>query len=128
MFWELNLNPDKKKVGDCVIRAIAYALQYTWERAYIELMIEGFTEYDMPSSNRVWDSYLRKNGFERYVVPDSCPDCYTVKDFCRDYPTGVYVLATGTHVLVCHNGDYIDSWDSGDEVPIYYYTKRSEEK
>lgn len=128
MFRELNLNPDKKRVGDCVIRAIAYALQCTWEHAYIELMIEGFTEYDMPSSNMVWDSYLRKHGFYRYVVPNSCPECYTVRDFCKEHNEGVYILATGTHVLVAHNGDYIDSWDSGDEVPIYYYKKRSEEE
>jgi hypothetical protein len=123
MFNELNLNPGNKKVGDCVIRAIDYALQYTWERAYIELAIEGFTEYDMPSSNRVWDHYLRKKGFKRYVAPDTCPDCYTVKDFCRDHPWGVFILATGTHVLVCHNGEYTDSWDSGDEPIIYYYEK-----
>ena len=123
MFSEINLNPDGKRVGDCVIRAIAYAMQYTWERAYIELMIEGFAEYDLPSSNRVWDTYLRKHGFTRSAIPNTCPDCYTVRDFCRDHPWGIYILATGDHVLVAHNGDYIDSWDSGGEIPIYYYMK-----
>lgn len=123
MYAELNLNPARKNVGDCVIRAVAYIMQYTWERAYIELMIEGYTEYDLPSSNHVWDAYLRRHGFTRSVIPNNCPDCYTVREFCRDHPHGKYLLATGNHVLVVNSGDYIDSWDSGDEVPIYYYTK-----
>lgn len=123
MWIERNLNPDKRKVGDCVIRSIVYAMQYTWERAYIELAIEGFMEYDMPSSNKVWDNYLRRQGFTRHIIPNTCPDCYTVRDFCKEHPWGVFILATGTHVLTVDNGNYIDSWDSGDEVPIYYYER-----
>lgn len=124
MFEELNLNPLGKRVGDCVIRAIAYALQYTWERTFIELALEGFAQRDMPSSNPVWDSYLRKKGFRRYVIPDTCPSCYTIQDFCIDHPDGAFILATGSHVVAVENGNYYDTWDSGNEIPIYYYVRR----
>ena len=28
------------------------------------------------------------------------------------------------HVIAVENGDYYDNWDSGDEVPIYYWERR----
>ena len=124
MYKEKNLNPSGKRTVDCVVRAIAYATGSTWERTYLELTMEGYEKHDMPSSNAVWDSYLRKKGFERHLIPNTCPMCYTVKDFCKDHPNGMYVLATGTHVLAVEQGDYYDTWDSGDEVPIYYYVRR----
>ena len=77
----------------------------------------------MASVNNLWSTYLRANGFKRRSLPDTCPDCYTVKDFCIDYPFGKYMLATGTHVIAVIDGNYYDTWDSGNEVPLYYWSK-----
>lgn len=118
-----NPNPNGQFVGDCVIRALSIALNQTWDEVYLELSTYGFLLRDMPSSNRVWSEFLREQGFKSNVITNTCPYCYTVKDFCRDYPQGVYVLATGTHVVTVIDGNYHDAWDSGDEVPIYYFTK-----
>lgn len=79
----------------------------------------------MPSANHVWGAYLRRHGFRRYALPDVCPDCYTVADFCRDHPSGVYVLALSGHVVCVEDGDYYDTWDSGAEVPAYYWQKEA---
>lgn len=79
---------------------------------------------DMPSSNSVWGAYLYRHGFRRDIILNSCPDCYTVIDFCMDHPYGLYILATGTHVVAVENGNYYDSWDSGDEIPIYYWQRK----
>lgn len=119
----VNPNPLGKKVGDCTIRAISLALDRTWDSVYVELCLYGFIFKDMPSTNSVWDSLLRDHGFKRYMIPDSCPECYTVKDFCRDHPEGLYVLGIGNHVVTVKNGSYLDTWDSGEEVPIYFYKK-----
>lgn len=78
---------------------------------------------DMPSSNAVWGEYLKRNGFTRHIIPDTCPSCYTVGAFCEDHPYGAYMLATGTHVVAVIDGNYIDTWDSGNEIPIYYWKK-----
>ena len=118
-----NPNPAKNLVGDCVIRAISKVTNQDWERTYIELALQGFIMNDMPSANYVWGAYLLSKGFNRYVIPNTCPDCYTVNDFCRDNPVGIYLLATGSHVVAVENGNYYDSWNSGDEVPIYYWKK-----
>ena len=123
MYIYSNKNPDGKHVGDCVIRAIAEAMDISWEEAYLWVAVWGLMLHDMPSSNNIWGSYLRSRGFRREVIPNTCPDCYTVSDFTRDNPIGIYILATGTHVIACKDGDYYDTWDSGDEVPIYLWRK-----
>lgn len=118
-----NPNPSGKRVGDCVIRAIAKLTGRTWEEAYVAVTAQGFTAHDMPSSNAVWGEYLRSIGYVRNILPNTCPDCYTVKAFCAEHPRGAYLLATGTHAVTAIDGNYYDAWDSGDETPIYYFSK-----
>ena len=118
-----NPNPSKKLVGDCVIRAISKLTGQDWKDIHVELCLESYRMDDIPSSNAVWGSLLYKKGFRQHVIPDTCPNCYSVKQFCSDYPYGKYLLATGTHVIAVEDGDYYDSCDSGDEVPIYYWRK-----
>lgn len=118
-----NPNPNGKSVGDCVIRAISKAMNYSWDQAYIELCIQGYLMKDLPDSNKVWDSYLRGCGFTRKVIPNTCPDCYTVRDFCKDFPYGVFILATGSHAICSIDGDYYDSINSGNESLIFYYER-----
>lgn len=119
-----NPNPNyHDSAGDCVIRAITKVLGQSWDKTYIELCMEGYLQKAFGDNNVVWDSYLRGCGFVRRVIPNTCPKCYTVWDFCYDHPNGEYILATGNHVIAVVHGDYYDSWDSGNEVPIYYYER-----
>ena len=126
MWIKYNANPDGKRVGDCTVRAISKATDQEWEAAYSALAVEGFLLYDMPSANHVWGAYLRRKGFRRNIIPETCPDCYTVEDFCRDNPKGVYILALPSHVIAVIDGDYYDTWDSGAEVPIYYWERKGQ--
>lgn len=119
-----NPNPLNLSIGDCTIRAISCALNITWEQTYNLLARQGFQMCDMPSSNRVWGQLLKDYGFKKYQLPDTCPDCYTIRDFCFDHPRGIYIAGTGEHVVCIINGNYYDSWDSGSEIPIYYFKRR----
>ena len=92
-------------------------------KTYLAVSTQAYEIKDMPSSNETWGIFLRKQGFKRYIIPNECPDCYTIEDFCNDHPYGVFVVATGTHVVTCVNGNYYDTWDSGKKIPIYYFTK-----
>lgn len=118
-----NPNPRGIKVGDCVIRALTKVLHSSWDEVYAEVMLKGFEMKDMPSSNNVWGSFLRSKGFIRIPIPNTCPDCYSVRQFCEDNRSGEFLLATGEHVVAVIDGNYYDAWDSGDEVPIYYWKK-----
>lgn len=122
--WErFNPNPTGRSVGDCAIRAVAKALDIGWEKAFALVAVNAFQMGDMPSSNSVWGSVLRQNGFYRSALEDSCPDCYTAEDFCKDHPKGVYVLGFGNHVATVKDGLLYDSWDSSREIPQYYWHK-----
>lgn len=124
-FRYFNPNPDEKFVGDCVVRAIAAACNLDWDTAYLHLVVQGWIIHDMPSANDVWGMYLAGRGFKRAIIPNTCPDCYTVADFCRDHDSGIFVVATGTHVVTVIDGYYYDAWDSGSVIPTYYWERRS---
>lgn len=79
--------------------------------------------YDMPSANSVWGEYLKLKGFKRCPILTDYNNQYTVKDFCAENSKGVFVLALPSHVICVIGGDYYDTWDSGDENPIYYWYK-----
>lgn len=130
MAWiEYNPNPAGIRAGDCTVRAITIATDEDWNTAYCGITMEGLMMKDMPSSNKVWGSYLRKKGFRRKMIPDTCPDCYTLKQFCEDHPEGMFIVGVQNHVVAVVDGDYFDAWDSGDESPLfYYYLERTEEK
>ena len=126
-YIQYNANPSHKNVGDCTVRAISKALQQSWEETYIGLALQGFIMGDMPSANHVWGAYLRAKGFTRRIVPDTCPDCYTVLEFAEEHPHGTYILALSGHVVAVKDGNYYDTWNSGDETPIYYWFRKDEE-
>lgn len=121
MWKEYNPNPIAARVGDCTIRAISKATGQSWEETYLNLCIYGLMKCDLPSANHVWGAYLKDKGFERSLVDDCGRDCYTVADFAEDHPEGTYILAISGHVVAVHNGDYYDSWNSGSEIPIYFW-------
>ena len=120
--WRLyNPSPVGRQVGDCAVRAVAKAIGSDWERAYAELALMGFTMGDMPSGNSVINAVLKQYGFRKAVIPHTCPDCYTFADFANEHPEGTYVVGTGTHVACIENGTLFDSWDSSNEIVIFYW-------
>lgn len=123
MYIYYNPNPSGKHVGDCVIRALSIIYDDSWENIYADLTMVGRYLYDMPNSNVVWGEYLKMNGFKYHPIPDTCPQCYTIKMFCLDNSNGVFVVATGSHVVAVIDGNYYDTADSGNETPIYYFSK-----
>lgn len=124
MWVRFQPNPAGRNVGDCAVRAVAKALNISWEDAYAKIASNGYAMGDMPSSDSVWGSVLRQNGFYREAIPNECPDCYTAKDFCKDNPYGIYVLGFGGHVATVVDGDLYDSWNSENEIPIYVWFRK----
>ena len=121
-YIKYNPNPRANNVGDCTVRAISKALGQDWDTTYAGLTAYGYMLCDMPSANHVWGAYLKHKGFKRYIVDDHNSDIYTVEDFCIDNPRGTYILAIPKHVVCVCDGFYYDTWDSGREIPQYYWT------
>lgn len=118
-----NPNPSNIRVGDCSIRALSKALGKSWEDIYVSLCAEGLFYHDMPSSDYVWGMYLRKNGFQQEMIESICPDCTTVQRFAETHPNGTYVVKTQNHIICIQNSNWYDSWNSGDEIILYFWQK-----
>lgn len=108
-FEYFNPSPSGAKVGDCVIRALCKALNRSWEDVYVELCVQGFIMHDLPNSDPIWGAYLLSQGFKRFIIPDTCPYCYTVADFAKDHPKGIYILGTGSHAVAIQDGVIYDN-------------------
>ena len=126
MWVYANPNPCRQEEPDCVVRAVCIATGQDWDDVHWDLCILSHYECTMPSVNWLWELYLRKCGFEKFLLPEACPKCVTVREFAKRYPKGTYVIGTGSHAVCVRDGDWLDSWDSGDEVPTYFYRKKGE--
>ena len=122
-YVEYNPHPEGKRIDDCTIRALTKVLDKSWEEMHVVLAVQSFAIHRMQDSKDTWGTYLFNQGFVQEVVPNTCPDCYTIEQFCEDHPHGTYVLATNNHVVAVVDGNYYDTWDSGDETPIYVWRK-----
>ena len=127
MWIKFNPNPcGRTQVGDCVVRAICAALDVDWDTAFWMAAYSANRMCDMPSGNAVLSAILRQNGFNRAAIENECADCYTAEDFCIDHPYGIYVLGFGDHVCTVIDGNILDTFDSSQDIPQYYFYKRGE--
>ena len=90
------------------------------------LSLNGFLMGDIMNSDLVWGSILRQHGFSREIIPNTCPDCYSVAQFCNDHPEGTFVVKSENHVATVIDGTLFDSFNSSMNVPIYIWKKGDE--
>lgn len=121
MWVKCNPNPAHKEVPDCVIRAVAIAFNMRWFDVYDDLCRVGRMECNVPCADSVWGKYLYQRGCHPFILPESCPECVTIIRFCMMYPKGRYIIGTGGHAVAIIDGDYYDSWDSGNEIPSFFW-------
>lgn len=127
MWIEYNPNPKVHRVDDCSIRALTKALNVDWDTAFALVSAEAFAQKNMPSANVVWGNVLHKHGYVRQLADEACPICYTVADFCREFPAGTYVLSCDGHVVAVADGCAYDTWDSLNEPVLFFWKRRDAE-
>lgn len=121
MWMRCNPNPRHKEVPDCVVRALAIALNRRWVDIYDDLCDLGRREFNIPSADAVWGKYLYQMGFKPFLLPENCPQCVTIRIFSQMFPHGIYIIGTGSHAVAVIDGDYYDSWNSGNEIPSFFW-------
>lgn len=125
-FREYNPHPYGYRIDDCSVRSLTKALDMDWDQAYMALAMYGFATKRMMDGKETMGDFLMERGWKRYALPDTCPRCYTVAQFADDHPRGTFVLGTSSHILTVYNGDWYDTWDSRDEVPLFVWVKEKE--
>lgn len=118
-----NPNPRGRFVGDCVIRAVCKVTHQDWRTVHADLADLSDEMCNNMCADEVWGEYLRDRGFTRHSVRNTCPYCYTIRHFCEDHPYGIHMLKTNGHVVSVVNGNYYDTFDSGNDTVMYYWSK-----
>jgi hypothetical protein len=119
MYIRYKNNPCHIDTGDCVIRAISIITGMTWKKIYVELCVQGYENCGWGNENRIWTKYLKSIGFKQTYVNKEL----TVSEFAETHTKGKYVLGTGNHAVAVVDSNWIDSWDSGNEQVIYFFTE-----
>lgn len=122
-----NPNPKHKNVGDCAVRAMTKALNVSWDDAYTAMSAIGFVDKNIPSANVVFGRLLYENGYKIHHIETVWQADYTVDNFCIEHPVGTFVLQLDGHVVCVCDGKIYDTWDSGNELVIYYWAYENNE-
>ena len=126
LFVKENSNPKGWKIGDCVIRACAYATEKSWDEVYTSLYEIAFKKKRMLSDDCVVNKYLTDNGFVKMpMLKDVYGDKLTVRELVEKYEDkGTLVIHTRRHLTTSVNGIVKDTWDTSRQNTGYYYFKQ----
>ena len=118
--------PNTHRCGDCVIRAVAKALDVSWEEALTILYNTARKINDVPISTNAITETLKIYGFVwkglRAVKGEERP---TVADFAKTHEIGRYVLSVAHHAVCAIGGKYYDVWDCGFKSVYGYWFRES---
>lgn len=127
MYIEYNVNPKKKKTGDCAIRAVSVASGLSWDAAYKGLAASGFLLKTAMNDVEAVDHFLKSIGFkEAKLRIRKGEKRYKVAEFAEMYPDYYCVHRVANHFVATGRGNYVDIWDSGDMCIYKYWYKEIE--
>lgn len=123
----MNVNPRNKYGGDCVVRAIANALDEKWEDVVKELTEYGIKKGFLVNDEKNFIPWLEKergaikmneprtNGNKKMSVREFIDSDYNIK-------YQIVVALVGSHHLTCiKNGKVEDTWDCSNNTMHRYW-------
>lgn len=126
MYVSYNSHPEDKINSNGAILAVSKVMNLPWHIAFAVMSFIGSDILENPDSYATMSKYLNSSGFkQRTLTEDEQADIneFTVKDFCKRYPFGTYVLMTNKRAIAVVDGKYYDAYDSGNEIIIFYWVK-----
>ena len=115
---EYNPNPKERNIGDCTLRSYCAAFGISWDKAFDiaskvakenSSMIQYVADKVLVEEfNCVVDEKYNKKSVKS-------KDRIKVNEFALSHPYGTYILHVPKHQVTVVNGEYWDSWDSGDK-------------
>lgn len=123
-FYYINLNPLKKRTGDCVVRALAFFLGIPWKEAFFDLIMfcadKGLVNFNYIST---YTAYMKDKGYVRQKPPYKG---ISIGEFCEKIADEgyVYIIQTKRHMTIICDRDVFDTWDCRDRNVIYYWKRQ----
>ena len=130
-YYQPNKKDLKDKYGDCTIRALSKALNYTWLEAY-DIVQPFEREQQCPFPCLTLDLYKElpstvkmhiKNNSIKVPKGSKRP---TVESFAKKNKKGTYICRVANHFVTIVDGNWYDTWDCGYCSLYGYYTKGSD--
>lgn len=109
-FKYVNVNPSGAKTDDCVTRAISLASGLDYYEVQEKLVLTSKLFGCDRLSKCCYSNLLEKVlGY----TPIYCKGL-TVKEFCEEYPYGIYLVRIKSHLTTVIDGNIMDIWNSSD--------------
>lgn len=124
-----NANPKDKRVGDCVIRAIAIATGKTWDDVLDDLTEYSHENKSMPNDKECYGEYLESLGFVKCKQMRKEDNTrYRGYEFLNEIKRNdIIVCHMGTHHMTAIKNKKIwDTWDCSYGCVGTYWVKKKE--
>lgn len=125
----VNMNPLRRRTGDCVYRALSFFLDVSWRQLLDELVgwaaDRGLTNFNFRST---YNEFLKEKGYVRHRAPEKG---MTVGRFCAEFaePGMVYVVSCPRHLTVVKwigwagRPMIVDTWDCSSKIVDGYWVR-----
>lgn len=124
VYYQPNKMDLKDNYGDCVVRSLCKAMNKEWIDVFKELCSYAEKLQCMPNSKPCYEMYAKNNGFVYTGISNKKGTKRpTVDSFSKEHKQGTYILIVANHNVTCVDGQYFDTWDSG-EKSLYGYWKK----
>jgi hypothetical protein len=108
--------------NDCTVRAISIAYQIPYAQAHAKLKDWGRKD-GKPCMGFAWFMNDRMASTEKGVRPLRHRSLGTLQNFCKNHPTGRYVIRIKGHALAIVDGVINDSWKPAPRKQILEWWK-----
>ena len=113
----------KDRTSDCVIRAIAHALEMDYMDVMREMFALGLELGELPNTAKCYNVYLESKGFKRNSpLKTKANKKYEVRYFPTEEGK-TYLIHTSGHLTTIIDRVIYDSWNCGECSAYSYYTK-----
>lgn len=125
----INLNPNGKFCGDCVIRAIALACDQSWEETIREMTEFGIKKGLVLNDKKLYPLYLEYKGFTKMSEPHYVDNTkMSVREWIRHrgivwIKKKIIVNVGSHHLSAIINGKINDTWDCSDNTMHTWWVK-----
>ncbi len=113
----------KDAVNDCVIRAIAIALELDYMEVKRDLFAIALENGAMPNSKRTYEAYLSSFGWVKKSPLKNGNKKYRVKNIGKFFKGQNVIVHTRNHVTTLIDGVLNDSWNCKNWCANSYYIK-----
>ena len=126
---EYNPNPKERNIGDCTLRSYCAAFNISWDQAFdiASRVAKENSSMIQYVADKVLTEEFNCTVSEKYNKKTvKSKDRITVNEFAMTHPYGTYILHVRQHQVTVKNGEYWDSWDSGEKkIDIVYIVPKN---